>query len=472
MDMEMSKLPVGWTELPLESIADFTIGGDWGKELNDEVDDQYVKVKIIRGTEYKNWNLEKGKKAVLRKIKKSSFEKRELLVGDIVVEVSGGGPNQPVGRTLIIDKETLANNKYSFVPANFCRLLRLSSMVDPFFINYNLLYQYSLGLFNDFQNQTTNLRNLNYQNFLQKIYVSIPPYNEQKRIVAKLDKLLARVETAKERLDKIPQTLKRFRQSVLSAAVSSELTKDWRDGNNGNFDWKEVKLKEISQKIQIGPFGTQLHKSDYISNGIPLINPSHIKNYHIVPDYNFTISKRKYSELKNYHLCTNDIIMARRGEMGRCALVGENENNLLCGTGSLFIRPTEQIFANYLFLVLKSEKIKRILEVESKGTTMNNLNLTILKSIPIDYPSLDEQKEIVRRVEELFKFADQIEARYNKAKQYVDKLTQSILAKAFRGELVPQDPNDEPAEKLLERIKEEKEKTKTASNPKRKKKGK
>ncbi|MBK7993039.1 MAG: restriction endonuclease subunit S [Blastocatellia bacterium] len=86
-----------------------------------------------------------------------------------------------------------------------------------------------------------------------------------------------------------------------------------------------------------------------------------------------------------------------------------------------------------------------------------NLNQTILKSILFPLPPLAEQQEIVRRVESLFKLADQLEGRYQKAKSYVDKLTQSILAKAFRGELVAQDPNDEPASVLLERIKQEKE---------------
>ena len=151
--------------------------------------------------------------------------------------------------------------------------------------------------------------------------------------------------------------------------------------------------------------------------------------------------------------------MGRRGEMGRCALVTEKENNWLCGTGSLFIRPKNYINSLFLFLLLRSEEVKNYLEGESKGTTMSNLNLTILKKVPIYFPQLKEQKEIVRRVEQLFKFADQIEARYNKAKQYTDKLTQSILAKAFRGELVPQDPNDEPAEDLLERLKTNSEKT-------------
>lgn len=291
-----------------------------------------------------------------------------------------------------------------------------------------------------------------------ELTIIVPPLNEQKRMVVKLDKLLVSVEEAKTRLEKIPVIIKRFRQSVLNAAVTGELTKDWREKNSIISDWEDELLGNISQKIQIGPFGTQLHKSDYIKNGIPLINPTHIQNSRIVPDMNFTIGQIKYRELKNYHLNSGDIIMGRRGEMGRCAIVTKEENNWLCGTGSLYIRPKIEIYPNYLFMILSSQSIKEYLENESKGTTMQNLNLSILKNVPVMLPSFEEQKEIVKRIEALFKKADEIEERYKKAKAFVDKLTQSILAKAFRGELVPQDPNDEPASELLEKIKLEKEK--------------
>lgn len=90
-----------------------------------------------------------------------------------------------------------------------------------------------------------------------------------------------------------------------------------------------------------------------------------------------------------------------------------------------------------------------------------------MNTYPFPLPPFEEQKEIVRKVEELFHFADQIEARYNKAKQWFDKIPQSILAKAFRGELVPQDENDEPASELLNRIQEEK-KTKMETKPPKK----
>jgi len=280
---------------------------------------------------------------------------------------------------------------------------------------------------------------------IEDLVFNLPPLAEQHRIVAKLDAIIQKIESNKQRLEKIPKLLKRFRQSVLAAAV--------------NNDGVEEISRNVCEEIQIGPFGTQLHRHEYISNGIPLVNPTHIQNGEIIPDMDLTITKLKFKELPNYHLKTGDVIMGRRGEMARCALVGEKENGWLCGTGSLFFRPNlKKINPQYLYWVLSNSNTKAFLEGEAKGSTMSNLNLNIVRNIPFPLPSLEEQKKIVKQVEQLFAFADKIEARYTKAKTMLDKLPQSVLAKAFRGELVAQDPNDEPASVLLERIKAEKEK--------------
>ena len=292
--------------------------------------------------------------------------------------------------------------------------------------------------------------------------IPLPPSAEQQRIVAKLETLLGKVDASQQRLAKIPILLKRFRQSILAAACSGRLTADWREENPDAAEWKAIELDELAERIQIGPFDTQLHKADYISNGVPLINPTHIQSSRIVHDPDFSVSRTKLKELGNYVLAPNDIIMGRRGEMARCALVSENETGWLCGTGSLFVRPKPNVCPAFLFLVLRSPETKAFLEGESQGTTMSNLNLEILKSVPVSISSLPEQEEIVRRVEGLFALADQLEARFTKARAYVDKLTPSLLARAFSGQLVPQDPADEPAENLLKRIQQN---TKTI-NPK------
>ena len=288
-----------------------------------------------------------------------------------------------------------------------------------------------------------------------RIPFPLPPFNEQRRIVTKLELLLSRVDACQQRLAQIPVILKRFRQAVLAAACSGRLTADWRELNNlDDWEWSILSKQDIS--IQTGPFGSALHKHDYVSNGIPLVNPMHIREGQIYPNANQSVSKNKLKELTRYMLGPGDIVLGRRGEMGRAAVV--RSSGLLCGTGSLFLRTTsEKVVPDFLCLLLRSPQTCAFLEEGSVGSTMTNLNQQIVGSLEFPIASPGEQQEIVRRVEGLFKLADQLEARYTTAQAQVDKLTQSILAKAFRGELVPQDPNDEPAEKLLERIREQQE---------------
>jgi len=221
-------------------------------------------------------------------------------------------------------------------------------------------------------------------------------------------------------------------------------------------EWRWVKLSSISTSIQIGPFGSLLHKSDYVPNQIPAINPSHIKNLKIFFDPNQTITPKKFFELANYVLLNGDIIMGRRGEMGRCAVVTQKEDKYLCGTGSLFIRLIGQLNSFFYCFILSSRRVKTHLENFSIGTTMQNLNEDILHGVPVPLCSPIEQDKILEEIESRLSICDQLEATIIENLKKVEALRQSILKQAFEGKLVPQDPNDEPAEKLLERIKQEK----------------
>jgi len=280
---------------------------------------------------------------------------------------------------------------------------------------------------------------------VDELQIPISPIEEQQRIVNKLKGLLEKVDESQERLAKIPTFLKRFRQSVLVIACRGDLVKEKA---------KIVLLGDLEPKIQTGPFGSSLHKSDYIRAGVPIVNPMHIVSGRIVPSENTTVSNGTYQRLQSYALKKGDVIIARRGEMGRCAVVDSKSEGFLCGTGSLFVRINENIVdPNYLQLIISSPTTVAFLLERSVGTTMANLNQDILKDVEFPLPSVSIQRRIVTMVHKWFDMADKVEARYQKAQAQVDKLTLSILAKAFRGELVPQDPNDEPASKLLEKIK-------------------
>ena len=283
------------------------------------------------------------------------------------------------------------------------------------------------------------------------------PFAEQKIIAEKLDTLLAQVDSTKARLEQIPQILKRFRQAVLAAAVNGHLNKTAQSNT------KKRTLQEVGIIIKTGPFGSALHKSDYISNGIPVINPMHINDGIISPSLSMTISDEKYAELSSWSLQDGDIIVGRRGEMGRAAVVNIGQSKMLCGTGSMILRTKKNIEPRYLELILRSPTAISYFNKEAVGSTMVNLNQKVINSLEAYIPNVEEQHEIVRRVEQLFAYADTIEKQVNNALARVNNLTQSILAKAFRGELTAQWRAENPdlisgensAAALLEKIKAE-----------------
>lgn len=331
---------------------------------------------------------------------------------------------------------------------------------------------------------------------LAELKIPIPPLNEQHRIVEKLDKLLAKVESAKARLERIPRLLKQFRQAVLSAAVSGELTKDWRKNNPDVEDayvllensiqsikillkgkYKEISLPEypineiIPSKwkytfiqpllnyerngIKTGPFGSALKKSEHQQKGIPVVGIENIGEGKFNFGNKIFVTAEKAVQLNSFNVLPEEIIISRSGTVGEVCVVPFDFGPALISTNLIRMALNRTVINPYFFTYLfqGSTLILNQIRELCKGSTRDFLNQTILKSLIFVLPPLKEQNEIIKRVEALFKTADQIEARYKKAKAHVDKLQQSILAKAFRGELVAQDPNDEPAEVLLERIK-------------------
>lgn len=159
-------------------------------------------------------------------------------------------------------------------------------------------------------------------------------------------------------------------------------------------EWKKVKLGEIAS-FRTGPFGSALHKSDYIENGIPLINPMHIIDGQIVPSDSMTVPEHIAKKLNDFRLEAGEIIIGRRGDMGRCAVVKAENKGWLCGTGSMIVRgATKKVVPEYLQRVLSSPSVVAAIEESSVGSTMINLNQGTLSNLDILLPSYVEQSKI------------------------------------------------------------------------------
>jgi len=319
------------------------------------------------------------------------------------------------------------------------------------------------------------------------IVAPIPPLAEQKRIVARLEELLPQVDAVKQRLGRASRIMRRFRQAVLNAACSGKLTEGWRDSYSDRLapveasDYQQlstVDLPEIPQEwayVSLGSrtikcqYGTSVKASDQCEGNVPILRMGNIQDGSI-----------DYSQLK-YVKLSNEIkpFIVEKGDF----LFNRTNSPELVGKSAIFDSDKQMVFASYLIrLRFDKEEINPeyvcfwvssdtgrawASAVKTDGVSQSNINAKKLQLMPLPLPSKQEQDEIVRRMEALFSLADTIEKQIEKAKQKVEKLSQSILAKAFRGELVPTEAeiarqegrSYEAASVLLEQIKTEREKT-------------
>lgn len=281
----------------------------------------------------------------------------------------------------------------------------------------------------------------------------LAPHAEQIRIAEKLDEVLTQVTTLKSRVDAVPALIKRFRQSVLAAAVSGRLTQEWREaGQRGSLlDWRQVTVGELCT----------------LKSGIA-ISAEYEKNagdyrYFKVGEMNLEGNELFLQHTERYLakgdaaekslMPSGSILFPKRG-----GAIATNKKRILkkpafVDLNIMGIIVPVGVEIMYVYRWFETVDLARL----NTGSTIPQVNNTDIAPLEIPLPSQPEQAEIVRRVEQLFAYADQLEAKVASAKSRIDHLTQSILAKAFRGELVPQDPNDEPASVLLERIKAQRE---------------
>lgn len=435
----MSDLPKGWTICELEKCVDI-LDNQRVPINSEERQKRNGKVPYYGATGQVGW------------IDDFLFNEELLLIGE------DGAPffdkSKPIA--YIISGKSWVNNHAHVLRAK-------SDITNNQFLKY-FLDQFD---FYGFVNGTTRLK-LN-QGSMKTIPVFLPPLNEQKRIVEKLEKLLGKVEACRARLDKIPTILKRFRQSVLAAACSGKLTADWRAENENGEEWKETILGDVI--IDKPKNGYSAKPVNYETKYRVLTLTATTSGRFI--DKHFKYFDEKMGGDSQFWIQPDDILVQRGNTIeyvGVSAIYDGEPNQFIYPDLMMRLRANETITTKYLYFHLSWEKTRNYLRENATGTAGNmpKINQTTLINTPILLPPLPEQKEIVRQVEDLFKFADSIEERFKQAKAQVDKLTNSILAKAFRGELVPQDDTDEPASVLLERIKAEKD-TNQAKPPGKKK---
>lgn len=316
---------------------------------------------------------------------------------------------------------------------------------------------------------------------MRRIPIPLASLDEQKQIANKLDELLAQVDSIKARLDAIPAILKRFRQSVLAAAVSGGLTEDWR-GKVAK-SWKSYAIGDIAIVLN----GKAFPSKEYADNGIRLLRPGnlHVTGKVVWTDKNSTFLPEVWAERRPELLLTAGALLMNltaqslKDEfLGRVCVLGQSSEPVLLNQRiASFESRLDYDITPYLYVYFKSPLFREFVDTLDSGTLIKHMSTNDVLNHRITLPDSAEQTEIVRRVKHLFTFADQIEQRLTEAQTRINQLTQSILAKAFHGALTADWREQHPelisgehsAEALLAQIQAARAKLETNKRARRKK---
>ena len=324
------------------------------------------------------------------------------------------------------------------------------SLIKKRFFRYAI--NQKLGELIDLAHGGVGLRHVTKSKF-ENTEVVVPPFNEQERIADKLDGLLEQVDVLRRRLERIATILQRFRESILDAATSGKLTEDWRSAHGVSMDWRAVRLDDVAE-IQ-GGITKDSKKESSTDEEIPYLRVANVQRCYLDLREIKTI-RIPASRLANCLLERGDILFNEGGDIDKLGRGWVWEGQIdRCSYQNHVFRARlydRDMQPKYVSWWSNYRGLDYFLQVGKQTTNLASINKSTLSALPISLPPNDEQREIVRRVETLYSFANRLESRFEAARSRIESLAPALLAKAFRGELISQDPNDEPASELLKRI--------------------
>lgn len=430
--MAISKLPQGWVGCELKNIAKEIISGSGFP-------------KIYQGNKIGDYPFAKvGDISKLFRNKKKTIDSAENYINEDVKDKIKGK---------IFPANTIVFPKIGeALKGNYRLITRKKMLFDNnvmgivFSNNINILFLYYFLVTQDFGkfSVATTIPSIQ-KGCIEGIKINLPPLNEQRRIVEKIEEEFGKIDEGVEKLRFALEQIKQYRQAVLKSAFDGKLYK--------TTEWKEKSLQELTLKI--GDVDHKMPKE--VKEGVPYISP---KDFYGVNGIDFInakkITKKDYKILSkkiapNY----GDIIFPRYGTIGTLRYVDTEEQFLVSYSCVVIKTINEKAESKYLYYSLLSPQIKSQIQRSIRQTTQANIGIQSIKDFKIKIGIKAEQQQIVKEIEKRLKVADRLEAVIRQNLDKAEQLKQSILKKAFEGRLVPQDPNDEPASVLLEKIKAE-----------------
>lgn len=432
----MTQAPVGWSEVTLGCLTRSDSPICYGVLKPGDPDPEGVP--MVRVTDIRTNEFKSSRVIYITPELDAEFSRSRVVPGDVLISVQG-----TVGRVAIVPT--------SFPDGNISRTIARIRPIDP------RLSRWIQGALLAPEQQTkidsetggTTRDSLNIGD-LREITIPLAPANEQYRIVARIDSLSAKSKRAREHLDHVPRLVKKYKQAFLDAAFRGDLTAKWR-ATRGGLHPGVVEVREIAEVVT-GATPPSALKAEYFGGTIAFFKPTDLDaGYHVTsPRETLTETGARRLRLVPSGSTLVTCIGATIGKTGfaRVECCTNQQINAL-------IPDLDRVLPEWLYWGTVSPSFQRAVLENASATTLPIINKGRFQRLSFSLPTLEEQVELVRLIESAFAWIDRLAAEATSACKLIDHLDQAVLSKAFRGELVPQDPDDEPASVLLERIKAE-----------------
>ncbi|RYM09627.1 restriction endonuclease subunit S [Sphingobium cupriresistens] len=464
------EIPSSWAWASMDEVSEIVGGGTPSAKDGSNFADEGIRwLTPADLTGYKETFISRGRRDLSEKGYRSSAA-RILPAGTVLFS-----SRAPIGYCAIASGEISTNQGFkSFV---------LKGKISPEYIRHYLLASVDYA---ESKASGTTFMELSGGRAAE-LSTPIAPLSEQRRIVAKIDSLTGKSRRARDHLDHIPRLVEKYKQAILAAAFRGDLTTDWRNSNEQTsgerlresllsarigaergkklpaFDfagaehlpqlpasWVWMPVNALATKVVDG-----VHKKpEYITSGVPFLT---VKNLTAGPGISFQncrhISESDHRDfIRRTHPEKGDILITKDGTLGVVRAVRTDVEFSIFVSLAL-VKPVDRSMADYLELAFQSPAVQD--QMGGVGSGLQHIHLTDLRKDFIPMAPENERHEIVRRVDSAMKWINRLAADSVSARKLIDRLDQAVLAKAFKGELVPQDPADEPASSLLERIRAE-----------------
>ena len=495
MSQQELELPKGWVKTKLDDVVIRISNGTSEKQTKEKTKFPVTRIETISDTEI-NFN----RVRYLKNCSKKILDKYKMEYGDILF--SNINSDSHLGKTAIFhltDIELIHGMNLLLIRSN-------REIILPKLLNFIFNYHRTSGFFYSIAQHAVNQSSIN-QTRLKKTPILLPPLNEQKRIVSKIEELFSKIDSTKQSLEHTKLQLEQYKKSLLTSAFEGKLTdaKQYDDQleipkllqlieserndiflktilkNNLSGDrfkqispreynpenmpistkkWHIVSLETICSFVQAGSTPLRTENSNFSETGFPLIKVENIlKNGEVFLKNNqLRITPKPHNKMWRSKVFPDDILINIVGPpLGKIGLVPKKFPESNINQAIVLMRTVPSYLNKFLLFCLQSPKYYDYQLKLSSGVRQENIRKSSIGTIPIPLPSLKEQKEIVSQIEQGFSLIENTSQIIESTLQNLQTMKMSVLKQAFEGKLVPQDPNDEPASVLLERIKSTKE---------------